>query len=171
MAASGRSPRCRRSPLSSSWRPPEKTAWRQRRRSTSSATNCVSCCARWRLSCVRCREDWKPAQQVLKWTVSVCCTSRRPVYRQLQLDEQRLEGKGGGSLPHSDPSSTGFYELPSLYTFCSSCCWFWPAWCLCPRRTTAVHCPTTSPVPSTLCCGTPTALRPHENCHNAQLWS
>lgn len=77
-------------------------------------------------------------------------------------------GRRGGILPHRDLSSTGFYELPSPYTCSSSCCWFWPAWCLCLKRTTAVHCPTTSPAPSTPCCATPTALRPHEHCHDTQ---
>ncbi len=80
-------------------------------------------------------------------------------------------GRRGGILPHTDPSSTGFYELPSPYTCSSSCCWFWPAWCLCLKRTTAVHCPTTSPAPSTPCYVTPTALHPHENCHDTQRWS
>lgn len=80
-------------------------------------------------------------------------------------------GRSGGIVPRADPSSTGSYELPSPYTCCSSCCWFWPAWCLCPKRTTAAHCPTTSPAPSTPCCVTPTAPRPHEHGHDAQQWS
>lgn len=72
-------------------------------------------------------------------------------------------GRRGGTLPHAGPSSTGSSERPSPSTCSSSCCWSWPAWCLCPRRTTAAHCPTTSPAPSTPCCATPTAPRPHEN--------
>lgn len=76
-----------------------------------------------------------------------------------------LAGRRDRTLPHSDPSSTGFCELLSPCTCSSSCSWFWPAWCLSLKRTTAVHWPTTLPDLSTPCCTTPTAPHPHDHCH------
>lgn len=75
-----------------------------------------------------------------------------------------LTGRRGGTRPRADPSSTGCCEPPSPCTCSSSCCWSWPASCLCLKRTTAAHCPTTSPDLSTPCCATPTAPRPHDHC-------
>lgn len=73
-AGSGRSRPCRTSPLSSSWRPPGRTAWRPERRFMSSATSCVCCCDRWPPTCTRCRGEWwvppPPKRSLIKQQVT-----------------------------------------------------------------------------------------------------
>lgn len=67
------------------------------------------------------------------------------------------------SHPHLDPSSTGFFALPSPSTSsccCSSCS---PVSFPCQRATPAAQWPTTSPGRSTLCYVTPTAHHQPDN--------
>lgn len=64
--------------------------------------------------------------------------------------------------PRGAPSSPGPCMRRSRCSCCSCCCWSWPAWCRCPRTTTAAPWPTTTPAPSTPPCTTPTGPRPRE---------
>lgn len=66
-------------------------------------------------------------------------------------------------------SSTECYEQLYLSS-CSSCCFCsWLAWSPPLRKTTAAPRPTTSPVPSTPCCATPTGpLQPRTACSHTK---